>query len=538
MEALSMKPDLTEKGKGHWLLEDLLASVVVFLVAVPLSVGIAIASGAPMEKAAGVGILTAIVGGIIVGSIAGCPLQVSGPAAGLAVMVSTFVQQFGWEQLCIIVLLAGLIQLVAGFLRLGQWFRATPPAVIEGMLAGIGVLIFASQFHLMVDDQPPGTGREYGGIINLITIPEAVYKGLTMSEHRTAALIGLTTILAITLWVNLAPQRIRFIPGPLVGVVVAAVLAALFAADIRYVSMPDNILDTAGSPQETFAAFRSVNWHEQGLSLLIASLTLAFVASAETLLTATAADTMQQRAPRTNYDRELVAQGVGNTLNGLFHLLPITGVIVRTATNIQSGAQTRLSTILHGVWLLIFCAIFPQVLRLIPISALAAVLVYTGVKLFKWRNFITFWQLGKGELAIYVATLGTIVVVDLLTGIVVGIILAMIKLLYIFSHLDIRLDFDHANRRVNLYLSGAATFIRLPKLAATLQQVPGDYELHIHLEDLTYIDHACLDLLTNWQTQHEKSGGTLVLDWESLTAKFRTAGTNSRNGNSVIPAAK
>jgi MFS superfamily sulfate permease-like transporter len=509
--------------KRHWLIQDFLASIVVFLAALSLSMGIAYASGVPKDKAAAVGILTAIVGGILVGTLAGCPLQVTGPAAGLAVMVSQFIERFGWDQLAIIVLVAGIIQLLAGLLRLGQWFRAVPPSVIEGMLAGIGVLIFAAQFHIMVDDSPPGTGKEFGGVINLITIPEAVYKGITMPEHRSAALIGLATILVITLWVNLAPQRIRFIPGPLVGVIFGATLAALAGASVNYVQMPDNILEAAG-----FISF-NIDWSQMGLPLLLAGLALAFVASAETLLTATAADMMQQHAPRTNYDRELLAQGIGNSINGIFQLLPMTGVIVRTATNIQAGAQTRLATILHGVWLLLFCAMFPQVLRLVPIAALAAILVYTGAKLFKWRNFATFWNLGKGEFLVYVATLGTVVVIDLLTGIITGIVLAIIRLLYIFSQLDIRLNLDADRRLANLYLSGAATFIRLPKLAEVLRQVPGDYELHIHLEGLTYIDHACFELLTNWEKQHNKTGGTLVLDWESLTAKFRPISQNSQN---------
>lgn len=507
----------------HWLIQDFLASIVVFLVAMPLSIGMAIASGVPMEKAAAVGILAAIVGGIVVGSLAGSPLQVSGPEAGLAVFVSQFIQQFGWEQLAVIVFFAGVIQLLAGLLRLGQWFRAVPPAVVEGMLAGIGALIFASQCHILVDDMPPGTGKEFGGVINLLTIPEAAYKGLTAPEHRWAALVGLATILTIILWVNLAPQRIRFIPGPLIGVVLAAVLAALLDASVKYVQMPDNILDATGR-----ISF-DLDWSQMGLSLILASLALAFVASANTLLTATAADAMQQHAPRTNYDRELFAQGIGNSICGAFQLLPGCGAVVRTGTNIVFGARTRLSTILHGVWLLLFCALFPQVIRLIPVSSLAAILVYTGVRLFKWRNFATFWKLGKGEFLVYVGTLGTIVIVDVLTGIITGVVLALLRLVYIFSHLDISLDLDHENRKANLYLSGSATFIRLPKLADSLLRVPGNYELHVHLENLTYIDHACLDLLTNWEKQHEKAGGSLVLDWESLTAKFRPIARNCRN---------
>lgn len=166
---------------------DLLASIVVFLVAMPLSMGIAIASAVPMEKAAPVGLITAIIGGLVTGALSGCTLQMSGPAAGLAVMVALFIQNYGFETLGIIVLLGGLMQLTAGLLRLGQVFRAVSPALIQGMLAGIGILIFAAQFHVMVDDMAPGTGREFGGIINLWTLPQAVWKGISESVHRPAA---------------------------------------------------------------------------------------------------------------------------------------------------------------------------------------------------------------------------------------------------------------------------------------------------------------------------------------------------------------
>src|SRR5262245_17051306 len=202
---------------------DLLASVVVFLVAFPLSMGIAIASGVPMERAAAVGLLTGIVGGVVNGLLAGSPLQVSGPAAGLAVLVGQLIDEHGFEMLGTIVILAGLTQLAAGLARLGQWFRAVSPALIQGMLAGIGVMIFASQFHLMLDDTPPGTGHEFGGIINLVTIPQAAYKGLTESPHQPAAGIGALTILVIVAWSAFVPGRLRLVPGPLLGVVVATV---------------------------------------------------------------------------------------------------------------------------------------------------------------------------------------------------------------------------------------------------------------------------------------------------------------------------
>jgi MFS superfamily sulfate permease-like transporter len=504
--------------------QDLLASLVVFLVALPLCMGIAIASGVPPEKAAAVGIITGIVGGLVVGMFAGCTLQVSGPAAGLAVFVGQLIAEHGFAMLGLIVMLAGAVQLAAGLLRLGQWFRAVSPAVIQGMLAGIGILIFAAQFHVMVDDVPPGSGAKFGGLINLYTIPEAVWKGLTESVHQAAAGIGVLTILAVVGWASLAPKKLKFVPAPLFGAIVATAAAAVLALDIRYITLPDNLADAIAVPAASDWQ-RLLDW-----TVLGAALTLAFVASAESLLTAVAADSMQQHAPRTKYDKELAAQGIGNIMCGFLGALPMTGVIVRTATNIHAGARTRASTMMHGVWLLSFAAIFPNVLRLIPISSLAAILVYTGWKLMNPKAVRKLVEYGKGEVAIYAATLVAVVAIDLLTGILAGIGLALAKLVYTFSHLSIRFEEDRERGRTVIQLEGAATFLRLPKLAAAIEAVSNESELHVNLENLTYIDHACLDLLMNWEKEHTAMGGSLVIDWDTVTAKFHKAanGTASR----------
>ncbi|MFQ5731667.1 MAG: SulP family inorganic anion transporter [Planctomycetaceae bacterium] len=502
------------------LMQDALASVVVFLVALPLCMGIAIASGVPIDKAAPLGLMTGIVGGLIVGSLSGCRLQVTGPAAGLAVIVAQLIQQHGFQTLGVIVFWAGAIQLLAGVFRLGQVFRAVAPAVIQGMLAGIGVLIFASQFHVMVDDSPPGTGRDFGGVINLVTIPQAIWKGVVPQDgtaHHWAALIGVITIGALLLWGLFSPKKLKLVPAPLIGVLVAMGVAAALNPPIQFINLPDNMLDVVRWPLLPWPEFGQI----MSGPIIIAALAMAFVASAESLLTATACDRMQQRTPRTNYDREMGAQGVGNIVCGMLGFLPLTGVIVRTAANVQAGAWTRASTVLHGVWLVIFVMLFPHVLQLIPISALAAVLVFTGVKLMNPQAVRELQKFGKGEVAIYAATLGTVVVVDLLTGIVVGIGLALAKLLYRFSHLRIEIEESPENNgRTLLRMNGSATFIRVPRLAAALEQVHPSTELHVDFEHLNYIDHACLDLLINWEKQHEATGGTLVIDWKSLHAKF------------------
>ncbi|MGR9106705.1 MAG: SulP family inorganic anion transporter [Gammaproteobacteria bacterium] len=516
--------------------EDLLASLVVFLVALPLSMGIAVASGVPLEKAASVGLITAIIGGLVVGPLSGSPLQVSGPAAGLTVMVALFIQEYGFATLGLIVLGAGLIQLLAAGLRLGQVFRAVSPALIQGMLGGIGILIFASQFHVMVDDLPPGTGREFGGIINLMTLPQAVSKGVSEALHRPAALTGLLTISSAVLWELYSPKRLKALPAPLIGVVVATACAATFEFDLKYVPVPDQLSDAISLPD--LANFDRL-WDG---AIWLAALSMAFVASAESLLTATAVDFMQHRAPRTRHDRELAAQGAGNMLCGLLGVLPVTGVIVRSSANVHAGARTRLSSFLHGFWLLLFVAFLPFVLSLIPVAGLAAILVYTGIKLTGLQFARILWRQDRAEAAVYVATLSTVVFLDLLTGIMVGIVMALARLLYSFSHLYITVrpeELENANsvsdfegqpipsanaespQIVHIHLQGAATFLRLPQLAGAFENLGPSAKVRVHVQGLNFIDHACLDLLKNWEKQHRTSGGELRIDWNTLNDVFR-----------------
>jgi MFS superfamily sulfate permease-like transporter len=495
---------------------DILASVVVFLVALPLCMGIAIASGAPPEKAAAVGILTGIVGGLVVGSLGGSPLQVSGPAAGLSVLVLELTQKHGWETLGLLVLLCGALQLAAGLLKLGQWFRAVSPAVIYGMLAGIGILILASQFHIMLDDRPRGNG-----LANVLSLPAAVWKGLVPSSdvtHDDAARIGLLTIAVMVLWKPLAPKKLKGLPAPLLAVAVAAGVTALLGLPIHMVTVPDRLLDAASLPS-TGVLGDPAAWPP----LLFAGASLALIASAETLLSASAVDKLHG-GTRTDYDRELAAQGVGNILCGLLGALPMTGVIVRSATNVEAGARTRASAVLHGVWLLAAIVLFPAVLRWVPTASLAAILVYTGFKLINPAAVRALWKYGAGEVVIFAATVVTIVLTDLLTGVLLGVALCVAKLVYVFARLRVRVVEEPEGGRTVLYLRGAATFLRLPKLAAALERVPPSTELHVHFEELTYIDHACLDLLLSWEKQHEATGGSLEIDWEGLHAHFHQYG--------------
>ncbi|MFZ9888301.1 MAG: SulP family inorganic anion transporter [Myxococcota bacterium] len=497
---------------GLWgvLRTDLAASVVVFLVALPLCMGIAIASGVPPAR----GLLTGIIGGLVVGLFAGAPLQVSGPAAGLTVLVWQLVQQHGVAALGVAVLAAGLLQVAAGLLRAGQWFRAVSPAVIHGMLGGIGVLIFASQFHVMVDDKPRG-----GGLANLLSIPESVYRGvvpLDDSPHHLAAVVGIVTLLSLMAWNQFAPKRLQVIPGALVGVVAGSLIASIWALPISYVSVPSNLLDEVNLP--ALGSF--------GLliepAFLGATLGLALIASAETLLCAVAVDKMHD-GPRTKYDQELIAQGVGNALCGVVGALPMTGVIVRSSANVQAGAKTRWSAVMHGAWLLLCIVAFPGLLAMVPTSALAGILVYTGYKLAHPRIMKQLARYGRGEVAVYLATVICVVVFDLLTGVAVGFAFAAIRNKLALSQLTIDRVWNNDRTVVTLRLRGNATFLALPKLSETFETLPRGTEVQLDIDALSYIDAACLELIEEFGAQQARTDGKLTVNWSALTERRRSS---------------
>jgi MFS superfamily sulfate permease-like transporter len=484
--------------------KDVLASVVVFLVALPLCMGIAIASGADPAM----GLLSGIVGGIVVGAISGAPLQVTGPAAGLAVICFELIQKHGLPAFALIIVAAGCIQIVAASLRLGVWFRAISPAVVQGMLSGIGVVIFASQFHIMVDDKPQARA-----IDNLISIPSAVVKGLTPvqgSSHHLAAILGLITVGAIVLWKLYAPRRIKFLPAPLVGVALATATAAFMGWKVDQVV----VRPLAQAIQLPGLALQMPWWE-----FALASVGLAFIASAETLLSAAAIDSMHGNPRlRTRYNRELFAQGVGNTLCGLIGGLPVTGVIVRSAANVEAGATSRWSAVMHGGWLLLFVVFLPQALSWIPVSCLAAVLVYTGFKLASPEGISRLKAYGHGQVAICLATMVAITLVNLLFGVIFGFALATAHLLWRRSALNIEVHDEGGKRFIRI--DGAATFLNLPKLAGALERAPMGSELHLDISGLDFVDHASLELIKNWGKQYVETGGTVTIDWDVLHGKL------------------
>lgn len=485
---------------------DLLASVVVFLVALPLCMGVAIASG--VSPAAGV--ISGVVGGLVVGSLASSSLLVSGPTAGLAVLVWQLVEQHGVEMLGPVVVAAGLMQLVAGSLKWGQYFRAVAPPVVYATLAGLGILIAASQFHVMVDDTPKGSG-----IQNLLSIPQAIFKGMAPGEgvvHHWAAVIGLVTIGSLVLWAKFRPSRLSFVPAPLVAVVAATLVAFVFKYPIRYLDVPSNLLAVVVWPSvATLGRLFDP-------SIMGTALAVALIATTETLLCATAVDRLHT-GPRTEFDRQLKAQGIGNLVCGALGALPLAGVVVRSSANVQAGARTPLSTFLHGVWLLAVVVLLPGVLRMVSAASLAALLVYTGYKLVNMDNIRELARYGRVPVAIYFATVIGIVMTNLLMGVLIGIALTVVQLIYSLTHAEISLEIDLARKRAELVLEGSVTFLALPRLAALLETIPAGSELHVHILKLQHIDHGCLDALYGWQKQYEKLGSKVFVEWDHLMSK-------------------
>jgi MFS superfamily sulfate permease-like transporter len=493
-------------GSGS-LMRDFSASLVVFLVALPLCMGIALASG--MAPAAG--LVTGIIGGVVVGALSGQPLQASGPAAGLAVIVFEIVREHGVSALGPILIVAGLMQFIAGLLKAGRWFRAISPEVIHGMLAGIGVLIVIQQFHVVLDRSP-----EHSGVANLKSMWTAVFGGLfplNGSKEEAAALVGLVTLAIVLLWERFRPARLKLVPGALLGIAAATLLAHLLQLPVHRVNVPGNFSEMISLPK--LSALDGLAWTQ----ILGTAFALAFIASAETLLSAAAVEQMQSRV-KTDYDRELAAQGVGNMLCGALGALPMTGVIVRSSANVQAGAETRRSTMMHGTWILLSVLVLPGVLRMIPTASLAAVLVLVGVKLVKPADVRKLARFGRVPVLIYFASMAAIVFTNLLTGVLVGVALSLLRLLYTVTHLEARLS--EQDGCAHVHLSGVGTFLGIPKIAGVLDQVSPHGPVKFHSHGLHYIDHACIEVIESWVERREEQGQQVHIEIERLHLRYRT----------------
>ena len=478
------------------LRHDVAASLVVFLVSLPLCVGVAVASGVPAE----LGLVTGIVGGLVTGLLPGSSLQVSGPAAGLTVLVYEAIAEHSASTLGVLVLAAGMIQLLMGALRFGRWFRAVSVAVVQGMLAGIGLVLVAGQLYAMADATPPGSGPT-----NLAGLPGLLRDTGGSPESLAAFGVGAATIAVLAVWRRL-PGKVRAIPAPLAAVALTTALAAAFHLPTAKVE----VRGLVGALQPPGAGDFS-RLIEPGALFGTLGTVLAFtlIASAESLFSATAVDRMHS-GTRTNYDKELMAQGTGNLVCGALGALPMTSVVVRSAANVRAGARTKVSRVLHGAWLLLFAALLPDVLGAIPIAALAGLLVYYGVELIPLRELGPLWREHRGEAVVLAVTAAAIIATNLFEGVLVGLVVAVAKTAWEISHIHLDVT-DGGSGPILVALAGNATFLRLPKLLDALEALPKDRHIELDLSGLRHLDHACRHALANWAARHNSDGMAPVL---------------------------
>jgi carbonic anhydrase len=475
---------------------DLPASLVVFLVAVPLSLGIAAASGAPVMA----GLIAAAIGGIVAGTLGGSPLQVSGPAAGLTVIVAGLIDQFGWPATCAITAAAGVLQALLGFARVGRVALAIAPVVVHAMLAGIGIIIVLQQAHVMLGAEAGESAWQ-----NVKALPATI-----ASLDHQAAVLGVTVILLLLGWKHM-PAPVRRVPAPLVAVVAATALSLPFKSDVDRIAFDGSLLDAVSLPQ-----LPGGHWG----AVAVGVLTIALVASVESLLSAVAVDRMHH-GPRTDFNRELLGQGAANVTSGMLGGLPVTGVIVRSATNLEAGARTRKSAVLHGIWVLVFSLLLAGVIELVPVAVLAGLLIIIGMRLVKVADFKTARM--TGDLTVYAVTLLTVVFVNLLAGVLTGLALAVALVLWRVVRASIHAEplGERDERRWRVVIDGSCSFLSLPRLSHVLASVPSGSQVTVELE-VDFLDHPVHDTLEAWRRRHVSNGGTVKIE-ESGTATLRDA---------------
>ena len=489
------------------LKDDLPASIVVFFVAVPLCLGIALASGAPLIS----GLIAGIVGGIVVGLLSGSALGVSGPAAGLAVIVLAAIEDLGsFDAFLLAVVLAGALQVAMGLARAGILAYFFPSSVIKGMLAGIGLLIVLKQIpHAVGHDTDPE-----GDMAFIQPDGETTFSalGAMLSNLSPAAIIISSTCLALMIvWEKFLTKRggfFKIVPGPLVAVllgvayqvVTSRIAPAWSLSPAHLVSVP-----VADSPGDFLALLTFPDWSRiADAAIWITAVTLAVVASLETLLCVEATDKLDPHKRVTPTNRELFAQGVGNMTSGMIGGLPLTQVIVRSSANIQTGGRTKLSAIMHGMFLLVSVLALPGLLNSIPLSALAAILLVVGYKLARPAVFRQMFALGASQWVPFMVTVVGIVLTDLLMGIALGMVAALFSILrasYRNSHCLHIVERDPTGRphQVSLDLAEEVTFLNRGAILRELSTIPDGSVVAVDMSRSVFVDQDVLEILSDFE---------------------------------------
>ncbi len=485
---------------------DFPAGVVVFLVAVPLCLGIALASGAPLFS----GIIAGIVGGTVVALLSGSHLGVSGPAAGLAVIVLTAIQDLGaFEIFLLAVVIAGVIQIVLGYLRAGIIGYYFPSSVIKGMLSGIGLIILLKQIpHAF------GYDGDYEGDIAFVQPDgETTFStfGKMLDYISPGALLVSTLCLAILiLWEQKFMKKIKVfqvIQGPLVAVV-AGILLNLGLQNTAWAIKAEHLvtLPVASDLSSFFQQFTFPDFsHITNPEVFIVGITIAVVASLETLLCVEATDKLDPQKRVTPTNRELKAQGIGNLISGLIGGLPVTQVIVRSSANIQSGGKTKAAAFIHGILLLVCVALIPVVLNVIPLASLAAILIMVGYKLAKPSLFKSMYKLGWQQFMPFIATIAGILLTDLLIGIGIGLVVAIFYILltnYKAAYF-LHQEEDPKDHSLVLVLSEDVTFLNKASILRTLNSLPANSKVTIDASHSVNIDYDVIEIIEEYRANAE-----------------------------------
>lgn len=476
---------------------DFPSSIVVFLVALPLCLGIALASNAPLFS----GLIAGIIGGIVIGSLSGSQLSVSGPAAGLTAIVAAAILKLPtFETFLLAVVICGALQLVLGFIKAGVIGDYVPNCVIKGMLAAIGLILILKQFPHLVGYDANYVGDEsfkqsnnentFSGLIN-------AFKYIT----PVAVIIGVVGLIFQFAWEKFTANKkgfIKIIPAPLIVVLVGIAINEYFRTQGSSIDPKHMVsIPIAGSTNEFFSFFTTPDFNGfLNKDVWIAGVTLALVASLETLLSIEAIDDLDPYQRVTNKERELKAQGVGNMLSGLVGGLPITSVIVRSSANVNAGAKSKMSAIYHGVLLLACVALIPGLLNLIPKSALAAVLIFTGYKLAKPGLFKAYYKKGWDQFLPFVITIGAILLTDLLIGVMIGIGVGLFFI--VRSNFKTSVFIVHDHNRYLIRLRKDVSFLNKPIIKNKLEEIPENASVLIDASRADFIDKDIVEVIEDF----------------------------------------
>jgi len=477
---------------------DVSASIAVFLIALPLSLGIALATGAPLQA----GLVAAAVGGLVAGRLGGSPLQVSGPAAGLTVVTADLIHRYGWRTTCAITVLAGVVQLGLGCLRVARTALAVSPAIVHGMLAGIGVTIAVAQLHIVLGGTPQSSVLD-----NLRALPAQ------LAHLQPAAVsMSLLTLALLFLWPRVpgrAGHLLRKVPTALVAVAGATATASLTGLTLPKVDLPSwSSHALAGLPEGPV------------LGVVAAVLTTTLVCSVQSLLGAVAVDKLVSGRPdlvtagpgraarvgRSNLDRELLGQGAANIASGALGGLPVAGVAVRSSANVQAGAVSRNSTMLHGVLVVIAALLMVPALELIPLASLAALVMAVGIQMVSLHHIRTVTR--HREVLVYAVTTLGVVFLGVLEGVTLGIAVAVAVSLHRLTRT--RITHDEREGVHHVHVRGQLTFLAVPRLSRALHLVPQGAAAVVEL-DGSFMDHAAYESLHDWQRTHTAQGGSVEL---------------------------